>query len=107
MVTGVRSSTLTPKPATPGSAGRERSGIRNGGRGTDAGSGPRHAAVADGRAGSRAERRLAGLAWLVLVIAVVVAGLGAVGIARLQEDAAQRHEAILELWLERIGRKAA
>jgi diguanylate cyclase (GGDEF)-like protein len=92
MVTGVRSSTLTRKPAPPETAGGERSGIRYGGRGTGAGSGPRHAAVADGRAGSRAERRLAGLAWLVLVVAVVVAGLGAVGIARLQEDAAQRHE---------------
>jgi diguanylate cyclase (GGDEF)-like protein len=92
MVTGVRSSTLSRNPAPPESAGGERSGVRSGSRVADAGPGPRHAAVSGSRSGSRAERRLAGLAWLVLVIAVVVAGLGAVGIARLQEDAAQRHE---------------
>jgi diguanylate cyclase len=36
--------------------------------------------------------RPAGLAWLGLVMAVMVAGAGALGIARLQEYAAQRHE---------------
>ena len=92
MLSGVRSSTLSRNPAPTESAGGERSGVRNGGRGTGADPGPRHAAVAGSRTGARAERRLAGLAWLVLVTAVVVAVLGAVGIARLQEYAAQRHE---------------
>ena len=67
MGSGVRSSTIAHRPAPPEPVGGRRTG-------------------------SRAHRRPAGLAWLGLVTAVLVAGLGAVGIARLQEYAAQRHE---------------
>jgi diguanylate cyclase (GGDEF)-like protein len=91
MVAGVISSIASGRPGAPEAGDREDPDIHGDSACGAAGDGPRHARVG-ARFASGGGRRPAGLAWLVLVTAVLVAGAGAFGIARLQGYAAQRHE---------------
>jgi hypothetical protein len=90
MVTGVSSSIFSGWRLAPEAGDRQDPDVRTDSQGGPAVGGQR--GVGAGRAGSGSDRRPARVAWLGLVMAVVVAGAGAFGIARLQEYAAQRHE---------------
>ena len=87
----VSTSTVT-GPRAPEGTDHQASCGRNDSHGGPAGAGLRPITVGGRRAGSAAGRWSNGVAWLVLVAAVMVAGAGAFGAVQIQQDASQRHE---------------